>query len=216
MASQPFTGGAEGLAAEELYQKRLRQDEDQKLQRDYTRARIDKLENPTPRVMGRNADKVPINVNGQQYNVTPNAAVEHYDRQLKKEKTASGKDVISKHGLTVEDLNTPNLIKYYRTVDGKQVQVSNDEAKERPNGVVVDVPGTSNYIPFDQWKAMESSFRKKHGSDIPAPDQTPYAPGKAPTSQSANSPGDYPVGTKARKGDQWFVMTTGGWRPAVP
>lgn len=70
-------------------------------------------------------------------------------------------------------------------------------------------------VPRNVYESFLSKVQKIEGSG--EPNAAAYVePVKPKVADAPAAKKDYPIGTKARKGDQWFVMTEGGWKPAVP
>jgi hypothetical protein len=160
-ATRPFTGGAQMFQARQMYHDIQQQEEDRGLKNELTRAHITHLTTPS------GSNRVPVVVDGQTYYVTPDQALRHRDASAKEN------DIISKSGLSVEDLDTPDLVKHYRVTgkgnDQKQDVISAEDAKKDPSNVFANPPGSKDMIPLSQWDAAAAAFKRKHGAQTGGP-----------------------------------------------
>jgi hypothetical protein len=137
-------------------------------------------------------------------------------------KHAAGKDYISKAGLTLDDLNTPDLIRY-ENQDGTR-QMSSAQAAADPEHAWAAVPGKKP-MAYKQWNAAADSFRRAQGAPTPTPAPVTDTSATQPTARTtpipANPSGEVPIQVRtvdeARKYPSGtLIMTPDGRQGRVP
>jgi hypothetical protein len=208
VATKPFTGGVQGFEVAQMFREMQQRDEDRKW----------KLEDRQYQHEARKPDTV---MNDLDYQIKyrqahpeefpkQNDAMTTFQRESLRirqerenrltDKQPKGTDIISKSGLSVQDLDTPNLVKYYRMEGEHQIPVSGEEASKYPGEVFAQPPGSKQFIPLEQWQAAASSFRQKHqpkvmgqqtdASKAPTVNKTPVQV-STPAEANALEPGTY-------------------------
>lgn len=222
-ATRPQTGGVDAMQAQQMYQKLQDQQaantpdtamNDLQYQHLYRQTYPEQFPQSSPK--GKYAVQGP---DGQTYYVTGNAAL-----RASQPPKPSYTDVEQQTGhkwaewnqLAESDLanigtdpGDPNQLRgHFRDKQGNQSDAS------IPVQLFQDAQRRAN---------RGGASGQAGGSTAAASESVVGASPQLPTSQSpgyqqpaSTDQKNYPVGTKARKGDQWFVMTDNGWKPAVP
>lgn len=170
-ATQPFHGGQRGFQVHKLYQKYVdsQQEDAVKAATEERKARLDEAN-----IARLNAPEsgVPMDINGQTYRVTPDAALRHNDAR-NPVKSAFDK-VVGQYGITMNDLAgvdtvTPNVVQY-QDESGKKISTedaaalggltADEKAAQGLHGrhAYAVAPGLPR-VPLDRWNAAVSLYR---------------------------------------------------------
>lgn len=154
-ATMPFTGGADQFKVAEMYRKQMESEEDRDLNRRAKWAQIN----------ARGESRVPVEIEGQTYHVTPNEALRHFDRV----RTSTGKtdpatkfnkDVESDYGLTAEDISGIGAtdIDFY---DASGNVLTQEKVNEKPEDAwVMGKAGDKTVrVPYQDWVKLGTRWK---------------------------------------------------------
>lgn len=148
--TQPYRGGAEGNAANQLYQKYLAQQE---------AAKSDTATNDLNyQVLYRKAhpEEFPDKMTGPQYvNTDQGRMTAHEASVIQRDQNKANARGVG--GLTLDQLNQPGYVRY----EDKDGNVrSTEEAQADPEGTFAVPPGAKQRTPFTQWNSAADLYRK--------------------------------------------------------
>lgn len=152
--TMPFTGGSEQFKVSEMYRKQMEGEEDRDLNRRANWAQIN----------ARGESRVPVEIGGQTYHVTPNAALEHFDRARGKSKDSPesrfNKDVESDYGLTSDDLSNLNVESMdFHDANGQPVDQAYANQNPKDTLVVGKAGGKTIRVPYSDWVKLATRYQ---------------------------------------------------------
>lgn len=182
-ATVPFTGGADQFRVLEMYRKQMESEEDRELNRRSKWAQIN----------ARGESRVPVEIEGQTYHVTPNEALRHFDRV----RTSTGKtdpatkfnkDVESDYGLTAEDISDIGAtdIDFY---DASGNVLTQEKVSESPKDAwVMGKAGDKTVrVPYQEWVKLGTRWKNLPRESNPAVQSYREVQQKAATPDSAQA-----------------------------
>jgi hypothetical protein len=192
-ATRPFTGGAQGLAAHQMYEKMMQEKQDSQpdtamedLQYQHLYRQTHPEEFPTTQG------------NGPQYVDTPQGRMTAHEWAViqREQNKANSRGV---GGLTVQQLDQPGYVRY-EDKDGNPR--SNEQAQADPEGTFAVPPNAKTRTPYSQWISAADLYRKAQGGGSKAPE--PKVIGQPTDSAEPNTnPQDHvPILDEARKAIQ--------------
>lgn len=190
-ATKPYQGGAEGNAANQLYQKYLAQQE---------AAKSDTATNDLNyQVLYRKAhpEEFPDKTTGPQYvNTDQGRMTAHEASVIRRDQNKITSRGVG--GLTLDQLNQPDYVRY-EDKDGNQI--STEQANANPENAFAVPPNAKQRTPYKQWTSAADLFRQAQGraGGQPAPTlqgsgpTTNKTPVQVSTPEEANAltPGTY-------------------------
>ncbi len=153
-ATRPFTGGAQGFAAHQMYEKYMK---DQ--QADQPDTQMDDLDYQIKYRHAHPEEFASVQGTGPQYvDTTQGRMTAHEWAVIQREQNKANSRGVG--GLTVQQLDQPGYVRY-EDKDGKIR--SNEEAQADPEGTFAVPPNAKTRTPYTQWVSAADLYREAMG-----------------------------------------------------